>query len=168
MGFESAREFAAALLARQQQPKPRIARGWRLLLVVSLSPVFTSGALAQARTIPPPRPLQTTVWVNTNNRIYHCPGSRFYGTTNDGEYMSEAAARARGNGAAERTACSPKPDPPLPLRPLTPGEVWINTESGLYHCPDSRLYGQTKRGRFRPEADARSLGYRAAARRACA
>jgi hypothetical protein len=107
------------------------------------------------------------VWVNTNSKVYHCPGSQFYGTTRDGEYMTEAAARARGNRALERTACPPTTDAAAPLRPLTSGEVWINTESGLYHCPDSRLYGHTRRGLFLPETDARARGYRPAARRAC-
>ena len=26
--------------------------------------------------------------------------------------------------------------------------VWVNTNSGVYHCPGTRLYGNTKSGRF--------------------
>jgi len=35
---------------------------------------------------------QTKVWANTNSRVYHCPGSRYYGTSSAGEWMTEAAA----------------------------------------------------------------------------
>ena len=36
------------------------------------------------------------VWVNTNSSVYHCPGSRFYGKTAHGRYMTESAAKSAG------------------------------------------------------------------------
>ena len=40
------------------------------------------------------------VWVNTETHVYHKEGSRFYGTTKKGKYMSEAQAVKEGDRAA--------------------------------------------------------------------
>lgn len=49
----------------------------------------------------------------------------------------------------------------------TATRVWVNTSSGVYHCPGSRYYGGTKHGVYMTEVEARSKGYRAAYSRAC-
>jgi hypothetical protein len=41
------------------------------------------------------------VWVNTETHVYHKEGSRFYGTTKKGKYMTEAEATKEGNKAAQ-------------------------------------------------------------------
>jgi hypothetical protein len=46
------------------------------------------------------------VWVNSNSKVYHCQGSKWYGTTKAGEYMTEAQAKAAGNRADHGKACS--------------------------------------------------------------
>ena len=46
------------------------------------------------------------VWVNTASNTYHCPGTKYYGKTKKGEYMTEADAKAKGNHADHKKACS--------------------------------------------------------------
>jgi hypothetical protein len=40
------------------------------------------------------------VWVNTETHVYHKEGSRFYGTTKKGKYVTEAEAMKEGDKAA--------------------------------------------------------------------
>jgi hypothetical protein len=46
------------------------------------------------------------VWVNTSTKVYHCYGTRYYGTTKAGKYMTEGAARAAGMHAENGKGCS--------------------------------------------------------------
>ena len=46
------------------------------------------------------------VWVNTDSRVYHCPGTRWYGKTKQGSYMSEAQAQEQGAKPDNGKACS--------------------------------------------------------------
>ena len=46
------------------------------------------------------------VWVNTESKTYHCMGTKWYGTTKHGEYMSEAQATSKGFHADHGKACS--------------------------------------------------------------
>lgn len=45
------------------------------------------------------------VWVNTHSKIYHCEGSKFYGKTKNGEFMTEADAQAKGYVANRKMLC---------------------------------------------------------------
>jgi hypothetical protein len=54
--------------------------------------------------------------------------------------------------------------PQAPANPGTPGngQVWVNTESHVYHKAGSRFYGKTKQGKYMSEADAIKEGDHAA------
>ena len=45
------------------------------------------------------------VWVNTNSHVYHCPGTRWYGNTKEGEYMMQKEAQDKGNRPAYGKYC---------------------------------------------------------------
>jgi micrococcal nuclease len=121
------------------------------------------------------------VWVNTSSRVYHCPGTRYYGKTARGAFMTEAEANVKGHRPAYGRRCGPETDPTTPTeasppralataQPPAPNadvKVWVNTSSGIYHCPGTRYYGNTKRGAFMTESAARSDGHRPAGGRSC-
>ena len=46
------------------------------------------------------------VWVNSESKTYHCQGTKWYGTTKHGEYMTEAQAKSQGYHADHGKACS--------------------------------------------------------------
>ena len=66
--------------------------GFAVLCVLSL---LAAGASAQS----------INVWVNTNSGVYHCPGTRYYGATKAGQFMSEETARTAGFRPAYGQPC---------------------------------------------------------------
>jgi len=46
------------------------------------------------------------VWVNTDSHVYHCPGTRWFGKTKQGSYMSETQAQAQGAKPDHGKACA--------------------------------------------------------------
>lgn len=40
--------------------------------------------------------------------------------------------------------------------------VWVNTNTGVYHCPNTRWYGKTKSGKYMTQKEAQAKGYRPA------
>jgi len=44
---------------------------------------------------------------------------------------------------------------------IAPIKVWVNIQSGIYHYPGMRWYGNTKEGMYMTEKDALAHGFRA-------
>ena len=62
----------------------------------------TTSHSAEANATPAPGGGHGLVWVNTESHIFHKEGSRFYGKTKQGKYMSEAEAIKEGDRAAKK------------------------------------------------------------------
>ena len=95
----------------------------KALGVALFSSLFAASVLAQtapasaAPATPAKKPVATNpapakqsnakanqVWVN--GKVYHCPGSRYFGKTKTGQHMSEEAAIAAGAHASHNKACT--------------------------------------------------------------
>lgn len=48
-----------------------------------------------------------------------------------------------------------------------PDQVWVNTNSSVYHCPGDRFYGKTAHGRYMTEAAAKSAGGKGVGGKTC-
>ena len=73
------------------------------------SPAATPAAPASAPAVKkataqqaPPANSAGTVWVNTDSGVYHKPGTRWYGKTKQGKYMTEGDAQKAGYRAAAK------------------------------------------------------------------
>jgi hypothetical protein len=44
----------------------------------------------------------------------------------------------------------------------------VNTRSKVYHCSGDKYYGKTKQGKYMPEAEAKSSGFKPSGGKACA
>ena len=48
-----------------------------------------------------------------------------------------------------------------------PDQVWVNTNSSVYHCPGDRYYGKTAHGRYMTEAAAKGAGAKGVGGKTC-
>jgi hypothetical protein len=59
------------------------------------------------------------------------------------------------------------PTPSSPSQGNPDVRVWVNTHSGVYHCPGTHWYGATKSGTYMKQSEARQKRYRPAYHRVC-
>jgi hypothetical protein len=65
------------------------------------TPAPAKPAKTSAGTTTPPPAGSGMVWVNTDSGVYHKEGTRYYGKTKSGKYMSEADAQKAGYRVAK-------------------------------------------------------------------
>ena len=83
-------------------PKFRLGDLFKPKSSVSASPSTAPVTGSTGTATPAPGGGRGLVWVNTEAHVYHKEGSRFYGATKKGKYVSEADAIKEGDRAAAK------------------------------------------------------------------
>jgi hypothetical protein len=100
----------------------------------------------------------TRVWVNTRSGVYHCSGTRDYGSTQSGMYLTESEAVSRGYRPAHGKSCTAEPAGTLQT-PQVPDEP-PPAECGVARWP-VKILADPDRGRVSPnvvDSTIRALG----------
>ena len=78
-----------------------------------------------------------------------------------------AAGAASAPAAAKAPASAAAKAAPAAVTAAAPGQVWVNTDSKIYHCQGSQHFGKTKHGEYMQQAAAKAKGFKPAAGKEC-
>ena len=100
---------AEATPAKKHPKKPKVAAAPATTPAAASSSAATAAATPAAKKHKAPEPQAAQapgggngqVWVNSETHVYHKEGSKWYGRTKNGKYMSEADATKEGDKAAK-------------------------------------------------------------------
>jgi len=90
-------------------------------------------------------------------------GTSFTGTKRSGACGGHGGVQSWGaaeaatipvNAPAQLATPAPATSPRATPAPVGNGQVWVNTDSHVYHCAGTRWYGKTKQGTYMSEAQA--------------
>lgn len=104
----------------------------RIRVVLGLLLVLAAGTAGEASA-----QQSDTVWVNLRSRVYHCPGTEYYGRTARGEYATESVALQRGfrpNGGIRCGRTTTVETKDSAASTSTPEPPRMPPESGLAAC----------------------------------
>lgn len=99
-----------------------------------------------------------TDWITNVDQLEKTTGYDFLSALPDDVEKALSAKRDAGI-EQDKAKHDTIPDHPAPAMP---GQVWVNTRSGVFHRPGMRYYGKTKEGQYMTEVQAMAKGYRAA------
>jgi hypothetical protein len=85
------------------------------------------------------------VWVNTRSGAYHCPGTRWYGTTKSGTYMTQQEAQGRGYRPAYGKVCQSGLSATTPAVP-SPPQGAASAQTQHTGNPDGKGMGEDRLG----------------------
>lgn len=105
---EGTRWYANTKRGKFIEEETAVSRGYRPAYRSPCDPqAYAAGKAAIAKSLSraPSSNADIQVWVNTRSHVYHCPGTRYYGKTKRGQYMSEKDALEGGNRGSRGARC---------------------------------------------------------------